>query len=281
MTLAFGGDPATKAGLLATIDRHVATGTLRFGTTKTGEAGGTPLGIATGGMGLDTYVAAYGYPPALAGLLDPLAAMIGTRDSAVRFVRDWVSLVEPGADLTAVPAAIVLDLLEASETRSLIPDIVEPLATLHRRERDGDEITRREWAACRRIVLTATDMPQPGPVRGLLDLCEAACWSSRSSRSILVTMAVKWCDLSEFVADPTWQDGDRIEARQTLHALWQRHASDEPPVSIAALFAAQAPDLARRFEANLVRVNAYRPQRVDQLAAMVLSHLGAVSPLPA
>lgn len=276
MTRAFGGDRAVKAGLLAKIDRSIAAGTIRFGLTAgDGTGGGTPVAIGTGGTDPDAYVLAYGYPPALAALLDPLATMIGDRDCAIAFVRDWVALVEPGIDLSGVPSAIVLDLLDAPETRGLAPELVAPLTVLHRREHAGETVARAEWARCRETILAASDLPQPARMRGLLDLCEAACWSARSSRSILVTMAARWCDLAEFIADPAWSDDDRDKAKSMFRGLWEHHCSDGRTANIPALFNAQAPDLARRFEANLERVNAHRINRVKQLAAIILTHLGA------
>lgn len=276
VTGAFGGEYSIKADLLAKFDRHIAAGTMRFGPSAGDDsAGQTPLVIATGDTDPDAFVAAYGYPPALAALLDPLAAMLDEREGAIAFVRDWVALVEPGTDLSSVPSAIVLDLLDAPETRGLAPGLVAPLVRLHQRERAGESVPRGEWAICRQPIVAAADMPQPGRMRGLLDLCEAACWSARSSRSILLTMGARWCDLGEFVADPSWPDEDREAARGMFRALWEEHCSDGRSANIPALFNAQAPDLARRFEANLDRVNAGRGDRVKQLVAIVLTHLGA------
>eukprot|EP01037_Dinobryon_pediforme_P038812 gene38812-47052_t len=76
-------------------------------------------------------------------------------------------------------------------------------------------------------------------------------------------MGARWCDLGEFVADPSWPDEDREAARGMFRALWEEHCSDGRSANIPALFNAQAPDLARRFEANLNRVNAGRGDRRD------------------
>eukprot|EP01037_Dinobryon_pediforme_P021386 gene21386-22238_t len=164
-----------KAELLAQFDRHIAAGTMRFGPSSGDDsAGRTPLVIATGDTDPDAFVAAYGYPLALAALLDPLAAMLDERESATAFVRDWVALVEPGTDLSGVPSAIVLDLLDAPETRGLAPGLVAPLTRLHQRERAGETVPRGDWARCRQPILAAADAPPPARMRGLLDLWEAA-----------------------------------------------------------------------------------------------------------
>lgn len=276
MTTAFHGNSAVKAELLDRIDRHIADGTLETRWVGWRDGRGSPLGVAIEGDDPARYSEIYGYPIALAGLLDPLAAMISDPAEAASFARAWVADVEPGTDLAPTASAIVLDLLHAEETRDLAPSITDPLIALHRREMSRELVAPSEWRRCRAMILSALDNAPPRRLGSLLELCEAACWPVRSSRSILATLAAKWCDLSELVRDPDWSDTDRDQAEALLTALALQHNPENGNgPGIPRLFWARSPDLARRFEANLCRVNQRRPARVLALAKLVLSRLRA------
>lgn len=281
---AWQGDPALRADTLARIDRHIASGTLKAGATFWDGTAGSPLGVSAESDDIGVYAARFDIPIALAGLLDPLAARFHEPAEAQHFARAWTLAIRPGADLSLVPTRLVLDLLDAPETRGVAPEIAAPLEALHRRELAGEAVGRREWAPLRAMILKASDQPGSLSRERLLRLCEALCWSAFSSRSILAEGVRNWCYFTDIEPDPDWSEADHRRAWAMLERLAEEQAGNVEAglwVDYPSLFAAEDASLAQRFEANLRRVNAKGPKRRDALVRMLFSRIAEASLCPA
>lgn len=278
MTGAFLGDPAVKAALLERLHAHAANGTLRFGATAWDGRGGSPLGVSTQGGDCVDYAAQFGYPLALAGLLDPMTAQ-ASPDQAVDTTLSWVSCVDVGADLSPIPERIVGHLLSAMDVDRLAAAYHGELFALYRAEASGASPARSIWAELRKRIAQAVEAEAPhSDAHAALTACATACWPLTTSRSILPTLISVWLQDANRSIEAAFDLADRSRAQAMLDAIYQETQSQRDagqPVDIPALFRARAPLLAASFEAQLARDNARYLDRVRTVPAMVLGHLAA------
>ena len=279
MSGAVGGDPAVKAALLDRLRAHVADDTLRFGATAWDGRGGTPLGVSTRGGDSADYADRFGYPLALAGLLDPMTAYAGP-DRAVDAALAWVERVPPGADLSPVPERIVDHLLGEMAADRLAVSCRAELGQLYRAEASGTPPARRDWAELRRrIERAAEEEPPSSDARVALTACATACWPLTTSSSVLPTLIAVWLKDASRVPDPEFGEAVRERAHGMLDQIYRetqplRDAGEA--VDIPARFRARAPALAAAYEAQLARANARYIDRARSVPDMVLAHLAAV-----
>ena len=278
MTGAFAGDPAVKAALLDRLHAHAADGTLRFGATAWDGRGGSPLGVSTQGGDCFDYVAQFGYPLALAGLLDPMTAQ-DSPDRAVDTALSWVSCVEVGVDLSPVSEKIVGHLLTAMDVDRLAATYHVELSALHRAEASGAPPARRTWAELRERITHAAEAETPhSDVRTALTACATACWPLTTSSSVLPTLISFWLQDVNRRIEVEPDGAERVRAQAMLDVIYresqpQREAGQH--VDIPTLFRARAPLLAAAFEAQLERDRANYLDRARTVPAMVLGHLAA------
>lgn len=278
MSIAFHGDAALQARLVAQLERHRADGTLTIGETRWDGDRGSPLGVLTHDTSIASLATLTGYPLALAGLLDPVAAIIRAPDAAGRFAREWLSAPAAGADLAAVPGLIVLDLLD-----QLPPDLVDiavvaQVAGLHRAALAGDCVPRAQWTACRQAIMEQDDLEDDEARSAALDMIEAAAWPTRGSRSVLATMIMAWCRLAEYEDQSDWTAADEARAQAMLRSLWDEHRERREAgdvISYPTLFAERDPTLASRFEANLNQANRRYLARVDMATTLVIDRIAS------
>lgn len=269
MTSAFHGDPALKAEVLHRLRQHAAAGTLVPGPTLWDGTRGSPMGVSAHSEDSAVYAALFGFPLPLAGLLDPITADDARRCAAVAI--EWSDCVAPGADLSAVPLAIVQDVLEQLDAPRLAADHYGRVVALHRRP----DATAAEWRRLRTAIEDAAGRSE-GDGRTALNACAIASWPLATSRSVLVELMAAWRTGARPPADPDWDESDTAHAHERLEMLWNETAPQRDagqPVDLPALFRQRDPDLAARFEANLARVNAAHLDRVGQGQALVLRHL--------
>lgn len=278
MIIAFGGNSAVKSALLDRLKAHAANGTLRFGTTAWDGEGGTPLGVSTqGGDSLD-YATRFGYPLALAGLLDPMTAH-ASADRAVDAALAWVDCVAVGADLSPVPERIVDHLLRQMDADRLAASYCGQLRQLYRAERSATPPRRRDWADLRNSIEQAVEAEPPGSdARIALIACATACWPLTTSSSVLPTLFSIWIKDAHRVPDPEFGEVVREQSHAMLDQIYretqpQRDVGEA--VDIPALFRARAPTLAAAFEGRLERANARYRDRARSVPDMVLAQLAA------
>ena len=281
MTRAFGGDPAVKAALLDRLHAHAADGTLRFGATAWDGRGGSPLGVSTQGGDCIDYAAQFGYPLALAGLLDPMTAQ-ASPDRAVDATLSWVSSVEVGVDLSPVPERIVGHLLTAMDGDRLAAPYRAELSALYRAEASGAPQARRTWAELRERIAHAAEAETPrSDARTALMACATACWPLTTSSSVLPTLISFWLQDVNRCVEAELGGAARARAQAMLEAIYRESQPERDAgqhVDIPARFRARAPLLAAAFEAQLARDNARYLDRARTVPAMVLGHLAAIGP---
>lgn len=278
MTIAFKGDAAVKSALRDRLTAHVADGTLRFGTTAWDGQGGTPLGVSTRGGDSADYATHFGYPLALAGLLDPMTAY-ASPDRATDAALAWVDSVAVGADLSPVPERIVEQLLHAMQADRLATPFWFELQQLYRAERSATPPARRDWAALRAKIEQAVEAEPPSSdARTALTACATACWPLMTSSSVIPTLFSHWVRDVNRRPDPDFDEAVRERAHAMLDEIYhatqpQRDAGET--VDIPARFRARAPMLAAAFEAQLERANARYRERARSVPDMVLRQLAA------
>lgn len=273
MSIAFHGDATLQSQLLARFDGHCADGTLVIGDTRWDGQRGSPLGVLAHDTSIDALATLTGYPLALCGLLDPLAAIIRDVDAAARFGRQWVAAASPGADLASVPGWIVVDLLDRLDPALADPALVAAVSGLHRHALAGESLPRLEWSALRAAIMSRGDAESDEARRAAWHMLEAAVWPADGSRSILATMIASWCDLAAWEDGGDWTISDEDRAQAVLKQLWDAHHASGGAPSYPALFAERDPVLARRFEANLQRVNRRHLARIDDAVTLVLARI--------
>ncbi|WP_342659066.1 hypothetical protein NPJ82_16595 (plasmid) [Sphingomonas sp. NY01] len=275
MTPAFHGDAAVQSAVIELLKGHAAAGTLSFGATRWDGTGGSTLGIAAESEDSGDYATRFGYPLALAGLLDPIVAVnhAGALDTAIA----WHEHVLPGSDLSGVPATLLTDLLERLGAGASAPDYFAIVIDMHRNEARGDTASRTAWSRLREEI-EARATAAENATRIALNACTLACWPLATSRSVLVGLVHAFAAATNGAPSPDFDEDDRCTANAILQVLWdetqpQRDAGD--PVHLPTLFRARHPDLSSRFEADLARSNAYRAARAAQAQQLVLTHLAA------
>ncbi|KQM88755.1 hypothetical protein ASE67_03245 [Sphingomonas sp. Leaf23] len=280
MSGAFRGDAAVKAALLARLERHAAEGSLRFGATQWDEQGGSPLGVSTKGGSSADYAEQFGYPIALAGLLDPLTGWASEYDRA-DVALHWVRDVAVGADLLFVPERIAAHFLIAMEADRLATPFYDDLRSLYRAEDEDAPPARRTWSALRERMEQAAEGEAPSSdVRAALKACATACWPLRTSTSVLTTLIAAWIQDVNRTPDPEYGEEERASALAMLGEIFSeteplREAGE--PVDIPALFRARSPEMAWAFEAQLARANDRHTVRARSVPAIVLWHLAATT----
>lgn len=281
MTIAFGGDAGLKAALLTQLKKHADNGTLRFGATQWDGQGGSPLGVSVESGDSAEYAARFGYPLAMAGLLDPMTAFAAS-DRAVAHTLRWVSCVEPGTDLSQVPERIIRHLLVTMGSDRLAPRYYHRLRALYRAEARNVAPQRRCWSDLRTRIEQAVEGAPPGSdTHVALRACATACWPIRTSSSILSTLTSLWVQDATRAPDPEFGEADRAQAHAMLdrifHETQSRRDAGEA-VDIPAIFRCRAPALAAAFEARLDRTNARYRQRARTVPDIVLLHLETAYP---
>jgi len=278
MTRAFGGDPAIKAALLARLESHIANSTLRFGGTSWDGSGGSPLGVSTEGGDSADYATRFGYPLAIAGLLDPLTAYAvpGQRST---IALHWVKCVDVGADLSPIPQRIVDHFLIAMGAERLAASSYAEVQALHCAEASGVAMHRSEWTAARRRIEAVAEAALPqSPERTALNACATACWPLQTSSSILPTLILVWLHDANREADPAFGEFERKRAMAMLDEIYQQTQpmrDKGEAVDIPALFRMRDPVLAAGFEASLERANARYLDRARSAPGIVLAYLAA------
>ncbi|MGP7797008.1 hypothetical protein [Sphingomonas sp. CLY1604] len=277
MTGAFRGDAAIKADLLARLRAHAAAGTLLFGATRWDGERGSPLGVSAESEDSADYAARFGYPLALAALLDP---MIECSDPARAWEHTltWVVRVSPGEDLSVVPVRIVEDMLIRIGSVEHAPALHAAILDLHHRELAGETLTRADWTQARGEIEAAADGMEDAAGAVALRACAAACWPLRTSRSVLTEITALWRTGAGAVRPTIITSTDKIRAEAILQsivaAVAPRRAAGEY-VDIPKLFRARDPGLSARYEADLRRTNALALERMQALPGIVLGHLTA------
>ena len=278
MNIAFHGDAALQARLVAQLDRHRAEGTLTIGDTRWNGDRGSPLGVLTHDTSIASLATLTGYPLALAGLLDPVTALIRDPDAAGRFAREWLAAPTAGTDLSPVPGLIVLDLLDRIRPDLVDQAVVAQVAGLHRAALTEECVPRAQWTACRQAIMEQDDIEGDEARSAALDMVEAAAWPTRGSRSVLATMIMAWCRLAEYDDRSDWTAADEERAQAMLESLWDEHRERREAgdvISYPTLFAERDPTLAARFEANLNLTNSRYLARVDMAAALVIDRIAS------
>lgn len=278
MTIAFGGDATVKSSLLGRLQSHVADGTLRFGATAWDGRGGTPLGVSTRGGDSADYAAQFGYPLALAGLLDPMTAY-ASPDRASDVALAWVDRVAVGADLSSVPGRIVDHLLGAMGADRLAAPYRAELRQFHHAETSSAPPARRDWADLRaRLEQAVEAAPAASDARAALAACATACWPLTTSSSVLPTLLAVWVRDVNRLPDPEFSEEVRARSHAMLDEIYretQPQRDADEPVDIPAMFRARAPILSAAFEAQLARSTARFHDRAHAVPDMVLTHLVA------
>ncbi len=267
-----------KAELLARLREHADNGTLRFGATQWDGQGGSPLGISVQGGDSGDYASRYGYPLALASLLDPMTAYAAP-DMAEDYALRWVSSVEPGADLSAVPQRIAQYLLIAMGADQLASPYYDDLLILYQAEELDTPPPRRAWSQLRNAIERAAAKAPPMSDRQIaLKACATASWPLRTSRSLLTTLIANWVQSAAKEPDPDFGTADHeraIAMLDQIHKETQPNRDQGEHVDIPAIFRSRAPALAAAFELHLNRANARYIARARTVPDIVLDTLAA------
>lgn len=280
--VAFRGDPAVKSALLAQIDRHLTAGTLIFDDTAWDGERGSAMGVSIGGTDPVAYAADYGYPLSLVVLIDDLLRWPAPGFDTSGFVRDWVSVVEPGADLAPAATRLMLSMLGDPGLSGIDDAVVCAIVALHQDELDGRPAPRKQWAAVRQFILTLPDDPSDSRCVIAARLYETAAWPAARGRSTLVSAFHAWRAMHAHVRDADWSDAEEARKDALLQEIWtdQQTARDRgDTVDYGALLAARDHALAKGYEANLRQSNTNFQAASAVIAGHCIALLHACEPV--
>jgi hypothetical protein len=218
-------------------------------------------GLIVEGADLRTCERATGIPASLVALAD-LAVHFWLDDLPRARARAtmWIDAIEPGVDLSPIPTRLALWVIDevAANGPTPAPGLLA-LRDLHQRQAAGEVVPRVAWAAVRADLVAIGDhgseqMPSAARHR----LAEALAWPAGTSRTQLVECARI---LGELATPPMFMPEDEHRAiNAAMEALFEETAAerDAAPDSyhFPDLFRARHPDMADRFEADLIRTNA-------------------------
>lgn len=269
MTSAFHGDPLIKQTLRDRVARHIADGKLMIGNSYWDGASGSPLGVSVAGTDVDAYADAFGYPLPLAGLLDPITAMMGPGDATNAFVIDWIDAVAPGADLSVLPAPLMRYMLETAQTDARCASLKRDVVALHARDTSEAPVARADWATVRADIAQAREAaPTDDPLLvGTLILLDAACWPAARGYTPLSATLSACIDLVVQTPDPEWTDADNDRTNRFFMAMQEElrpRIDAGEDLDFTAICTAREPELYARYEAYSSRyLGRIRDRAVD------------------
>ncbi|WP_076070590.1 hypothetical protein [Sphingomonas montana] len=281
MITAFHGDPAVKQTLGDRVARHIADGTLVIGNTYWDGVSGSPLGVSVEGTDVEAYVATFGYPLPLAGMLDPLTAMMGMGNAANAFVRDWVDVVAPGADLSPVSAKLMRHMVETAQTDTRGEMLKQKVVALHSRDSAEAPVGRAEWSAVRNEISVARDTASDDSLlTGTLALLDAACWPAGRGYTPLSATLSACIDLVTQIPDPEWTEADNKRSDTFFMAMEQelqpRMAAGED-LDFTAICKEREPEIYARYEAFSARYLGRIRNRASDIATRCLTEMRSAS----
>ena len=195
---AFLGDGSRKRSLLERFAGHLAAGDLRpEGAIRwTADDGGSFSGCLSHAMTPAGFQEETGIPGALSSVLDRLHAIEHTPSlPAGAAGLEWLSSIEPGVDLSALPTRLAVWLFEDPEMGLLtgvddadLTRVVADLLAMHRGALEGATPTAAEWAAIRRRLVAFTNdaRNREAGVPAALMAAEAIAWPLTDGSSGLV-----------------------------------------------------------------------------------------------
>jgi hypothetical protein len=158
---AWHGDAALKASTIATAKAHRAADLMRHGATGCPSDGqpGCSVACTVGTYEHDLYPERLGLPEWLAHLQDAIYEALPRDDRHLddEWTVDLLGAIEPGADIDAVQAPILRDVLAevALPVAGSSAGVVQAVIDLLGRRIGGDEPTPDEWAATRAAARAA------------------------------------------------------------------------------------------------------------------------------
>jgi hypothetical protein len=241
MTLrAWHGDAALKVGVIATAEAHRAADLLRHGATGRPASGepGCSVACTVGTYDHSLYPGRLGLPVWLARLQDEIYESL-PRDG--RHLDDeWtvnlLGSIEPGADLDAVRAPILRDILVevvlpvAGSSVGVVQDVV----SLLERCIAGDEPAPAEWAAADAAARAAWAAEA---ARDAADAAARAAWAAReaagapeAARDAADAARAAWAARA---AGAAGADAEHA-AWETIRAITLRHVAAAPILEVKA-----------------------------------------------
>jgi hypothetical protein len=183
----FHNDPAVKAEIARRLQAH-----------RAGDVS-SPAARMADDPNLSVFQQRLGIPKAFGGLIDTIAASLGTAARATQFAEDWLGAAPVGSDLHGVAHAVLLWLLTDPEhglvrhaTSDAERQMIDRVAALHRRSRSGEVVDARQWRDARTAAMAATDSLQGGMQKAVGHTIEAAAWDPASSGTVLADTARNW-----------------------------------------------------------------------------------------
>jgi len=229
-----------------------------------------------------------GIPGSLALLAD-MSVGFRTDDlpAARRFAGIWIATPVPGADLTRVPNAMILWVIDRAEQiwRSAFHDdpseVLRTIRELHARQSSGQDPDRTEWSKARGDALARTDA-ETDDRRSLINrMAETLAWPPLTSRTILSEGVRILADMAGAVtaANAPMTQEERAGIHRTMEALFAEteaeRDADPEGYFFPDIFHARMPEIAERFTADLNAQNAAVADTVVAAGDKALELMGA------
>lgn len=291
MTGAFHGDPAIRDRAIARLRTALAEGRLHYQPQWDGNAG-DGFGVIAESDDIAVFADRMGFPQSVALVLSDCFHGYRPVERAAEAVEQWLLATPPGADLSRVAGAIILELLqdetlmEAVVAEPAIESARRAVVALHQREQSGDAPTRQEWKGARALALAATDVAEDKVAVRAGRAIEAAAWPG-NTRTVLSEVntclnlvwlavgmdAIGWSDADESRAFHVMRDWDENPATPESEKLKRGDLADACRVLGFA-----DPALARGFKARNAVMDKLDMRR-PSVAEMIRERL-ATAPVP-
>jgi thioredoxin len=214
-----------------------------------------------------------GVPPEVVSLVETLSSYYGTNAKNAEFIGDWLDHIPAGANLSRLPAELVVRILESDTVSKLVSaesallGLRDELLSMHIAESKGEVVVDSKWQ----------DAKQACQERGVFGVMLAAGASPlRKNPELLdefiprVTMSV-WRKLQ---ADCGWKAGDEARMDEIAESIWESaiQNAEEPPRGDALLQRMEAvePALLRRHRYHYDEGSRTMRQVGQKLGAMLL-----------
>lgn len=256
---AFGGDPGIKAGqkkrLHDYLERKQAAPNEDMWEGDIGNA----LQFVAGTADVDDCARALGMPTDVMSVVEALSSYDATNMDAARYIEKWLDSVPVGADLSTLPAQLIVGMLKSRIVSDLLGDDstlrdrCDELGSLHAAESNDPSSAAVDWAAtrtrCLQIGSAAADQN-----RGLLaGMLATACTSLIKEPDMLTEFifAVAQYDWKRLQLECNWTSADDSRIPQLADEIARRAVEQGgiPPVGEAMMKKIEDidPDLASRY----------------------------------
>lgn len=235
---AYQSDPALRDAAIERLRRNASAERLAPGPLKWDGTKGSLVGCIMESDDLTQWEQTLGLPQWLALTADGVGAAQESVDAALAFGADLLGAVRPGADVSRVGSAVIIDVLvDAHEFVGKLTDIPaelkhlsEQVQGLQRRVLEGERPAPAEWRPVRRAATALTDTLELDVLKSLATCVETAAWDPTTSKAVVFdTLRVySQAAVHKACAESGYTVEIDTDIRAHLQVMWDTYLAGKP-----------------------------------------------------